>query len=129
MNLKLSAAGLAIGFWMAACPSLPASEVESFQKKIDKAIDDGVAYLLGIQDRTGTWSWGGGTFAVHGDSDATTGSTALAGLTLLECGKTARDPAVKKAAAFVRQASVKLTYTYSLSLALMFLDRLGDPGD
>src|SRR5262249_22118247 len=57
------------------------------------------------------------------------GATALAGLALLECGVPATDDGVRKAAGVVREASVPLTHTYSLALAILFLDRLGDPGD
>jgi hypothetical protein len=46
-------------------------------------------------------------------------------LTLLECGVPANDPAVREIAGLVRAAAGRLRDTYSLSLALMFLDRLG----
>src|SRR5262249_20188333 len=79
------------------------------------------AYLRKTQLKTG--SWGGGTYAV--------GYAALPGLTLLECGVPAKDPAVAKAARFVRFYSPTLNKhsTYQLSLAILFLDRLGDPKD
>src|SRR5207237_7256182 len=42
----------------------------------------------------------------------------------------ANDPAVQAAAKAVREASAaNLTHTYSLALAIVFLDRLGEPGD
>jgi hypothetical protein len=84
---------------------------------VQQAIDRGVAYLKGLQNDDGTWPGGA------------TGATALAGLTLLECGVAPDDPAVQKAANAVRQAGVTLTHTYSLSLAILFFDRLGDPKD
>jgi hypothetical protein len=83
---------------------------------VQQAIDRGVVYLKGLQNADGTWP-------------GATGATALAGLTLLECGVAPDDPAVQKAASAVRQASVTLTHTYSLSLAILFFDRLGDPKD
>src|SRR5205085_1466861 len=55
--------------------------------------------------------------------------TALAALTLLECEVPADDPSIQKAAQAVREASVSLTHTYSLALSILFLDRLGTPGD
>src|SRR5262249_14887129 len=55
--------------------------------------------------------------------------TALAGLTLLECGVSPLDEPVLKAGIVIRQAAPKITSTYELSLAILFLDRLGDPGD
>jgi hypothetical protein len=84
---------------------------------IQKAIDRGVAYLKEIQKADGSWP--------HADL----GATALAGLALLECGVPATDKSVQAAAGVVREASVPLTHTYSLALAILFLDRLGDPGD
>src|SRR5262249_25080829 len=48
---------------------------------------------------------------------------------LVECGLNVDDPAVKKAAAAVRSGSPSLTHTYTLSLCIMFLDRLNDPDD
>src|SRR5262249_3595741 len=58
-----------------------------------------------------------------------TGITALAGLTLLECGVPDTDDAVKKAATRVRDACPALTHTYSVALSILFFDRLGDPAD
>ena len=58
-----------------------------------------------------------------------TGTASLIGLTLLECGVKPNDPAVQQRAEEVRKAAVDLNHTYSLALAILFLDRLGDPGD
>jgi hypothetical protein len=87
------------------------------QEAINKAIDRGVAALKQLQGRDGKWP--------HTDI----GATALAGLALLECKVPADDPAVVKAAAVVRQESVRLTHTYSISLTILFLDRLEDARD
>src|SRR6516164_2367252 len=57
------------------------------------------------------------------------GATALAGLTLLECGVPADDKDLQRAAQAVRKESVSVTHTYSVSLSILFLDRLGDPAD
>jgi hypothetical protein len=84
---------------------------------VNQAIDRGVAYLKGLQRPDGTWP------------RDEVGATALAGLALLECRVPADDPAVRKAADVVRAAAVSLTHTYSISLSLLFLDRLGDPDD
>jgi hypothetical protein len=83
---------------------------------IKQAIDRGVQYLRSAQVN-GTWPY------QH------IGATALAGLTLLECGAPADDKVVQAAAKAVRDASVNLTHTYSVALSIVFLDRLGDPGD
>jgi hypothetical protein len=87
------------------------------QDAINRAVASGVDALKKMQRDDGTWP--------HTDI----GATALAGLTLLECDVPPDDPAVQKAADAVRKASVHLTHTYSLSLSLLFLDRLGDEAD
>ncbi|MBM4072086.1 MAG: hypothetical protein FJ271_24640 [Planctomycetes bacterium] len=108
-------------------PAKPAAPVKSTrtltdaeQKKVDAAIEKGVRYLKNVQQKNGTWmNWG----------KHVVGYAALGGLTLLECDAPAGDPAVKKAAAFVRAYSANLNQTYDMSLAILFLDRLGDPKD
>lgn len=86
-------------------------------KAIDQAIERGVASLRGLQTEAGAWP--------HQEI----GATALAGLTLLECGVKPDDRAILRAAEVVRRASVKLTHNYSICLAILFFDRLGDPND
>ena len=88
------------------------------QDKVNAAIDRGVAYLEKVQYPGGTW-----------DLNHQTGLAALPGLTLLECGVPADDPHVQKAAQFVRGSVPNLNATYELALAILFLDRLGDPKD
>jgi hypothetical protein len=68
-------------------------------------------------------SWGG---------SSPVGFAALPGLTLLECGVPANDPVVQKAADYVRTHCLNVTdhyKTYQWSLALLFLDRLGESRD
>lgn len=89
---------------------LPAKE----QALVDNAILRGVQYLRKTQ--AGDGSWGRGGHAV--------GTTALPALALLECGVPPNDPAIRKAALYVRQHVPKLTQTYEISLAILFLDRL-----
>lgn len=84
---------------------------------IQQAIDRGVDHLKAIQKQDGAWP------------HQHIGATALAALTLLECGVAATDPAVQRAAEIMRQSALDLTHTYSLSLAVLFLDRLGDDRD
>lgn len=86
-------------------------------KAVDQAIERGVKALRGMQAENGTW--------LHQEI----GATALAGLTLLECGAKPDDKAVQRAADAVRKASVRLTHNYSICLAIFFFDRLGEPGD
>jgi hypothetical protein len=95
--------------------SLPPEE----QAKVDKAIEKGVQFLKKQQHKSGSW-------ADHGHASAL---AALPGLTLLECGVPADDPAIKKAADFVRKAVPRETQTYHLALMILFLDRLGDRRD
>lgn len=89
---------------------------------IQRAVNQGVRYLRDIQNQDGTWPYQQG-----GQNQI--GATALAGLTLLECGAPALDPAVQNASRAVRQQCTDLNTTYALALAIMFFDRLADPGD
>jgi hypothetical protein len=57
------------------------------------------------------------------------GPTAIAALALLECNVSPTDLSVQKAYTYVRTKATNLTYTYELSLALLFLDRFGKPAD
>jgi hypothetical protein len=86
------------------------------QAKVDAAIAKGVRWLR-------TNSWDVVPFEV--------GTNALAALTLLECGAAPDDPLIQRAAADTRAATAELTNhgTYLLGLAILFLDRLGDPSD
>jgi len=111
----------------------PSEGVE--QKDIDKAIDAGVNALRRLQARDGTWpaySKEMGAMPRFGAprmSQTSIGATALAGLTLLECGAKPDDNDVLLAADALRQGCLKLTHNYSISLAILFFDRLGDPND
>ena len=96
-------------------PWLPAEE----QAKVDKALARGLEYLRKQQQPNGTWGAGFNPHAM----------AALPGLTLLECGATADDPQVVKAAELVRQHVKIMNDTYGLALCILFLDRLGDPKD
>lgn len=57
------------------------------------------------------------------------GYVAVIGLALLESEIPPSDPTVEAITAFVRDQSLKKIETYDMSLALMYLDRLGDPID
>lgn len=101
------------------------------QAAVNNAIDNGVAYLRRTQQKNGTWANPRGNWAearFHGHYYAI-GFTALPALTLLECGVPANDPIVQQAAHFVRSKAATIDRTYELSLAILFLDRLGDPKD
>src|SRR5262245_51124580 len=103
--------GAALGILAILAPTAPAADARAIQQ----AIDRGVQHLKGVVP-----------IVLDGHS---AGTNALIGLTLLECGAAASDPAVERAADIVRPASVTLAHTYSVALAILFLDRLGDPAD
>jgi hypothetical protein len=103
-------AGIVLGI---AAPSSHAVD----QKAIDQAIERGVKALRAMQGEDGAWP--------HREI----GATALAGLTLLECGAKTDDKDVLRAAEIVRKASLNLTHNYSICLAILFFDRLGDAND
>src|SRR5262245_14226249 len=90
------------------------------QDRVNQAIDRGVRYLQATQQRSGTWA----TSATH-----VVGYTALPALTLLECGVSPKDDRIQRAAAIVRRSARTLATTYELSLAILFLDRLGEARD
>jgi hypothetical protein len=91
---------------------------------VTRAVERGVAALRSMQAANGSWPHDAGL-----DASIGAGATALAGLTLLECGAAADDKAVVAAARYVRQEGIRCDYVYGLSTALLFLDRLGDPAD
>ena len=88
------------------------------QEQVNNAIDIGLHWLKNAQRPSGQWQ---GPHPV--------GMTALPALTLLECGVPADEDHVQKAAQHVRQLLPRLDRTYELALAILFLDRLGDPAD
>ena len=90
-----------------------ASPPLSLPERVNRAIDHGVAYL----------------HAYHKTHNQDRRIRGLLGLTLLECGVCADDPAVQQLAAAIRAGERELTQTYELTLAILFLDRLGDPSD
>ncbi len=77
------------------------------QKKINKAIDKGVDYLLRTQ-------FPDGSFKMYDNYPV--GSTALAMYTLLKCGLAPDHQAVKRAEAFILSRQEKKTYTYGCVL-------------
>jgi hypothetical protein len=96
------------------------------QAAIGAAVNRGVSYLRQAQNPVG--SWGAGTNVGSGGGWAV-GYTALAGLALVECGVPTDDPGLRRAAGLVRQVYGKIDSTYEVALAILFLDRMGDPKD
>ena len=98
------------------------------QRKIDKAIADGCWYLRDHVMPSGTW----GDSVGNAPAGVSVGFASLPALTLLECGVPPTEPVIVHAAALVRkQAEANgIGYsTYQRSLAILFLDRLGDKKD
>src|SRR5205085_3072814 len=101
---------LASGLVAAAEPA-PLSPVE--QAYITNAIRRGAYYLKLNQGPNGTWAPKDGPHPV--------GYSALPGLTLLECGVPPGHSVVQRAALHTRAACAKLTNTYEIALAILFL--------
>jgi hypothetical protein len=112
--------------WLSALACLlAATPARSADKAaIDGAVDRGIAALRGMQRADGSW-----VFNSEMTSQASVGATALAALTLLECGVPSDDPQVVSAARFIRSKVPELNFTYSIAIALLFLDRLGNSSD
>jgi len=84
-------------------------------KKINDAIDKGLEHLKNYTEKNVVGPRAGGS--------------ALRGWTLLEGGVPATDATLKKLVAYVRSEVPIMDQVYDLSLAILFLDKLGDPGD
>jgi hypothetical protein len=84
---------------------------------IDAAVKKGAQYL---RDASATW--------FNNDSHRL-GYIALGGLTLLECQTSRSEPVIYKAAELTRELAPSNNQTYEITLAILFLDRLGDSRD
>jgi hypothetical protein len=123
MHRFLWLAALSLGVMLGAMPALGADRPPHIQR----AINRGVVFLKANQGADdGQWHF---TSAANVFLWQNVGATALAGLTLLECDVPANDPSIQRAAQVVREASMTQVQTYSLSLSIMFLDRLGEEAD
>jgi hypothetical protein len=87
---------------------------------VDDMVQRGVAFLKQAQGEEGSW----GANATMRDN-----YVAFGGLTLLECGVPAADPAIQRAAEFARERCPHINHTYAAALFLLFFDRLNDPRD
>jgi hypothetical protein len=133
---RSSAVLIALGGILLMVTEVPAQRLPlppDEQTAVNHAIDRGVSYLKRTQQKNGTWARTNGPFLNPGERLQHTkhpfGYAALPGLTLLECGVPPSDPVVQQAARLLRNKAAKLDATYELSLAILFLDRLGDPND
>src|SRR5438876_11326973 len=94
-----------------------ASAATKADDAVQKAVERGVGYLKNHPSADGTWSFR--------ESGHPVGVSSLVGLALLECDVPPADPVVQAAAQVVREKIASTNDTYDLSLAIMFLDRLG----
>jgi hypothetical protein len=92
------------------------------KKRIERAIEAGVQALKRQQVADGSWLYQQGT-------QHSTGATALAALTLLECDVPPDDPIIQRAASVIRSRAGGESNTYDIALVIMFLDRLGKAED
>jgi hypothetical protein len=113
MRFRVLGCGLVLCALLLAAPPARATDEDD----IKAMVRGGVAYLKSIQRVDGTWP------------HPRLGATALAVLALVECDVPVTDPAVLRGAAAVRLVIPNLQTTYDLALAIMLLDRLGDPDD
>src|SRR5262245_2338162 len=95
---------MSVGAVLLLTPAAPAVE----KAAINGAVDSGVETLKKSQGDDGTWAY-----------DNKMGLTALAGLTLLECGVKDDDKAVTAAAAACRKVALTTLHTYSVSLIIL----------
>jgi hypothetical protein len=86
------------------------------KEEVQKAVERGVAFL---KSQSHAWDFEGHSVGV----------SALVGLALLECGVPSTDETIDGAAQLVRRDVASIDDTYDVSLAIMFLDRLGSPDD
>lgn len=106
---------LVVGF----SPTPPLSGGAISEEAVNRAVDKGLAALKKMQAADGSFS---GT--THGS-----GPTSLAALVMLECSAPPADEQVRKALAVVRTDCPTVNRTYNLALAILLLDRIGDPLD
>jgi hypothetical protein len=109
-----------LGFVVFGSAFPAAAQDPGTSREIQDAIDRGVAYLKKAQKTEGSGNWQHSHYR---------GATPLAAWALVECGVSPNDPLIQKAADNTRQMAVSSDWTYDLTMAIMFLDRLGDPED
>ena len=96
------------------------------QAALDRSIQMGVDFLRRTQNPQGHWGTGTGP---GGGKGWAVGYTCLAGLALVECGVPTTDPGLRNALSGIRRHADELENTYEVSLAILFLDRMGDKSD
>jgi hypothetical protein len=87
--------------------------------RVQTVVRRGVQFLKGRQNADGSWPYAGHELGI----------TSLAALALIENGVPVQDPAIQNAIRVVRGLSPSNTSTYDISLAILFLVRIGDKED
>jgi hypothetical protein len=105
--------------WIALVPATAGAQHELSDARIRAAIQRGVRFLKAQHNADGSWE-----YPTHD-----VGITALAALALAENGVPLDDPVLKRAHQFVRTNAPGTVQTYDISLAILFLVRVGDSGD
>ena len=104
-----------VALLVAAAPAFAAE-----QPKVDAAVKKAAEFF---KKRVAQGIAGPQNF-VHGN-----GELSLMGLAMLEAGVPPADPAMKAVIQQIRGDALAQTQTYPVALAVLFLDRLGDPAD
>ncbi|MCA8942234.1 MAG: hypothetical protein KDB80_06695 [Planctomycetes bacterium] len=112
--LATAAVGLAQG--RGGLSSDHQAELAKIQPAINQAIDDGVRWLLGSQQRDGSWSFEEEVFA--------TGQTALSTYTLLKCGIPREHAAIQRAIAHF--TTIRPTMVYAAGAQVLALTATHD---
>jgi hypothetical protein len=115
---------IAVGFSAIPLPAKLTVPTKEFISNHDKAIARGVAFLRQSQANDGTWPHARQP-AMAPPTEETVATTALCARAILECDTNAHagDPAVAKAAIFVRTRVKELTSTDAIAWSLIFLNR------
>lgn len=127
---------IAAALVLALAGTLPAADPKH-DEAVKRAIRGGQLYLKAVfkPGGPGPGGFGPGGLVPPGLMDPLQGggngggSVALAGLALIESGVPANDPVVAAMARATRESSLSVTGTYTLSLYIMFLDRVGSKYD
>jgi hypothetical protein len=125
-SLVACALAVLVGAPLRAAPG-PLTDQE--QARVDRAVEKAVASLKRTQTKSGAWPLTDGPVRADAKVPIVLGFSLLPALALLESGVPAADPSVQKVADLVRNKAAKLKGTYEVSLAVLLLDRLGDPRD
>jgi hypothetical protein len=91
---------------------------------IQTCVERGVNFLRSSQSRNGVWGHNGD----DPNDEKNIGASCLVAIALLESEVPVTDPAVQGTLRLVRQHASRLSDTYTISLAIILLDR-GPPGD